>query len=130
MTVQMNYTGWLYDKHVKDKHGTKFDNTGDHSGQPFSFPLGQGQIINGGDKGMAGMRVDGKRTLLIPAELGYGACGTCDVIPFNTSLAFDVKLMNDKKPACRSRPIYLFRCADGVRPHLGKSLFTCLRKID
>lgn len=93
MTVQVLYTGWLYDDRAKDKHGTKFDSTDDHGGQPFSFPLGQGQVIKGWDQGVAGMRVGGERTLLIPAELGYGARGASDVIPPNTSLVFDVKLV-------------------------------------
>lgn len=93
MTVQVLYTGWLYDDRAKDKHGTKFDSTDDHGGQPFSFPLGQGQVIKGWDQGVAGMRVGGERTLLIPAELGYGARGASDVIPPNASLVFDVKLV-------------------------------------
>ncbi|BFI95709.1 MAG: FKBP-type peptidyl-prolyl cis-trans isomerase [Rhodanobacter sp.] len=93
MTVQVLYTGWLYDDRAKDKHGTQFDSTADHGGKPFSFPLGQGQVIQGWDQGVAGMRVGGERTLLIPAELGYGARGASDVIPPNTSLVFDVKLV-------------------------------------
>lgn len=93
MTVQVLYTGWLYDDRAKDKHGTKFDSTDDHGGQSFSFPLGQGQVIKGWDQGVAGMHVGGERTLLIPAELGYGARGAGDVIPPNASLVFDVKLV-------------------------------------
>ena len=93
MTVQVLYTGWLYDEHAKDKHGGKFDSTDDHGGQPFSFPLGRGQVIEGWDQGVAGMRVGGERTLLIPAELGYGAHGAGGVIPPNASLVFDVKLV-------------------------------------
>ena len=98
MTVQVLYTGWLYDEHAKDKHGSKFDSTDDHGGEPFSFPLGQGQVIKGWDQGVAGMRVGGERTLLIPAELGYGARGTGDVIPPNASLVFDVKLVGVGSP--------------------------------
>ncbi|MEW9572930.1 FKBP-type peptidyl-prolyl cis-trans isomerase [Rhodanobacter sp. Si-c] len=93
MTVQVQYTGWLYDEHAKDKHGSKFDSTGDHGGEPFSFTLGQGQVIKGWDQGVAGMHVGGERTLLIPAELGYGARGAGGVIPPNASLVFDVKLV-------------------------------------
>lgn len=93
MTVQVLYTGWLYDEHAKDKHGSKFDSTDDHGGEPFSFPLGEGQVIKGWDQGVAGMRVGGERTLLIPAELGYGARGAGGVIPPNASLVFDVKLV-------------------------------------
>ena len=98
MTVQVLYTGWLYDEHAKDKHGTKFDSTDDHGGQPFSFPLGQGQVIKGWDQGVAGMHVGGERTLLIPAELGYGARGAGGVIPPNASLVFDVKLVGVGQP--------------------------------
>jgi len=93
MTVRVLYTGWLYDDRAKDKHGTQFDSTSEHGGQPFSFPLGQGQVIQGWDQGVAGMRVGGERTLLIPAKLGYGARGAGDVIPPNASLVFDVKLV-------------------------------------
>lgn len=93
MTVQVLYTGWLYDDRAKDKHGTQFDSTDSHGGQPFAFALGQGQVIQGWDQGVAGMRVGGERTLLIPAKLGYGARGASDVIPPNTSLVFDVKLV-------------------------------------
>ncbi|MBD8879433.1 FKBP-type peptidyl-prolyl cis-trans isomerase [Rhodanobacter sp. 7MK24] len=93
MTVQVLYTGWLYDDRAKDKHGSKFDSTDDHGDQAFSFPLGQGQVIKGWDQGVTGMHVGGERTLLIPAELGYGARGASDVIPPNTSLVFDVKLV-------------------------------------
>ncbi len=98
MTVQVLYTGWLYDEHAKDKHGTKFDSTDDHGGDPFSFPLGQGQVIKGWDQGVAGMHVGGERTLLIPAELGYGARGAGGVIPPNASLVFDVKLVGVGQP--------------------------------
>lgn len=93
MTVRVLYTGWLYDDRAKDKHGTQFDSTSEHGDQPFSFPLGQGQVIQGWDQGVAGMRVGGERTLLIPAKLGYGARGAGDVIPPNASLVFDVKLV-------------------------------------
>lgn len=93
MTVQVQYTGWLYDEHAKDKHGSKFDSTADHGGAPFSFALGQGQVIKGWDQGVAGMHVGGERTLLIPAELGYGARGAGGVIPPDASLVFDVKLV-------------------------------------
>jgi len=93
MTVQVLYTGWLYDDTAKDKHGTKFDSSDDHGGRPFSFTLGQGMVIKGWDQGVAGMHVGGERTLLIPADLGYGAGGAGGVIPPNASLVFDVKLV-------------------------------------
>jgi FKBP-type peptidyl-prolyl cis-trans isomerase FkpA len=92
MTVQVNYTGWLYDQHAADKRGKKFDSSLDH-GQPFSFTLGQGMVIKGWDEGVAGMRVGGKRVLVIPAELGYGARGAGGVIPPGASLVFEVDLL-------------------------------------
>lgn len=93
MTVSVLYTGWLYDATAKDHHGAKFDSTDDHGGGAFAFPLGQGQVIEGWDKGVAGMRVGGERTLLIPAALGYGERGAGGVIPPNAALVFDVKLV-------------------------------------
>lgn len=97
MTVTVQYTGWLYDKDAKDKHGKKFDSSLDH-GQPFSFALGQGNVIEGWDKGVVGMRVGGKRTLLIPAALGYGLAGAGSDIPPNASLVFDVELLSVGSP--------------------------------
>lgn len=93
MRVSVLYTGWLYDATAKDKHGAKFDSTADHGGDPFTFPLGQGQVIEGWDQGVAGMRVGGERTLLIPAALGYGSRGAGGAIPPDASLVFDVKLV-------------------------------------
>ena len=92
MKVQVQYTGWLYDESAADKHGAKFDSSRDHGG-PFSFVLGHGDVISGWDQGVAGMRVGGKRTLLIPASLGYGANGAGDDIPPDASLVFDVELV-------------------------------------
>lgn len=92
MSVTVHYTGWLYDDRAKDKHGTKFDSSRDH-GEPFSFMLGQGSVIAGWDQGVAGMREGGKRILLIPAALGYGARGAGDDIPPNASLVFEVELL-------------------------------------
>lgn len=97
MTVTVQYTGWLYDKDAKDHHGKKFDSSLDH-GQPFSFVLGQGSVIEGWDKGVAGMHVGAKRTLLIPAALGYGAAGAGGDIPPNASLVFDVDLLSASAP--------------------------------
>ncbi len=87
--VSVHYTGWLY----KDgKAGTKFDSSKDR-GQPFSFGLGAGQVIRGWDEGVAGMKVGGKRHLIIPPDMGYGARGAGGVIPPNATLLFEVELL-------------------------------------
>ena len=87
--VSVHYTGWLYKDGAK---GAKFDSSLDR-GQPFGFALGAGQVIRGWDEGVAGMKVGGKRTLIIPPELGYGARGAGGVIPPNATLMFDVELL-------------------------------------
>lgn len=97
MDVLVHYTGWLYDENARDKRGAKFDSSRDH-GAPFNFTLGAGRVIEGWDKGVVGMRVGGKRTLLIPAALGYGANGAGDDIPPNASLVFDVELIDVSAP--------------------------------
>jgi FKBP-type peptidyl-prolyl cis-trans isomerase len=93
--VVVHYTGWLYDATAPDRHGKKFDSSVDR-GQPFSFPLGAGRVIKGWDEGVAGMKVGGKRTLIIPSEMGYGARGAGGVIPPNATLVFDVELLDVK----------------------------------
>ncbi len=87
--VSVHYTGWLYNNGAK---GAKFDSSLDR-GQPFAFALGAQQVIRGWDEGVAGMKVGGKRTLIIPPELGYGARGAGGVIPPNATLMFDVELL-------------------------------------
>lgn len=95
--VTVHYTGWLYDEKAKDKRGEKFDSSVDR-GEPFTFPLGGGQVIRGWDDGVAGMRVGGKRLLLIPSHYGYGSDGAGGVIPPNASLVFEVELLAVTKP--------------------------------
>jgi FKBP-type peptidyl-prolyl cis-trans isomerase FkpA len=91
--VTVHYTGWLYDPKAADKHGKKFDSSRDH-GQPFSFTLGARRVIAGWDQGVAGMKVGGTRTLVIPSELGYGARGAGADIPPHATLLFDVELLD------------------------------------
>jgi len=93
--VSVHYTGWLYDESAPDNKGEKFDSSVDR-GQPFEFNLGAGQVIQGWDQGFAGMKIGGKRTLIIPPEMGYGARGAGGVIPPNATLIFDVELLDVK----------------------------------
>jgi FKBP-type peptidyl-prolyl cis-trans isomerase len=93
MNVTVHYTGWLYEK---GQRGAKFDSSVDR-GQPFTFALGGSQVIKGWDEGVAGMKVGGKRELIIPPDLAYGASGAGGVIPPNATLDFEVELLKVAK---------------------------------
>lgn len=92
MSVTVHYTGWLYNDSAKDKHGSKFDSSRDH-GEPFTFSLGAGQVIEGWDQGVAGMKVGGRRKLVIPPALGYGDRGAGGAIKPGETLVFVVDLL-------------------------------------
>lgn len=90
----VQYTGWFFDETAADKRGSKFDSSYDRNGRPFSFHIGAGQVIRGWDEGVAGMRVGGKRVLMVPPELGYGRDGAGGgAIPADASLVFEVELI-------------------------------------
>ena len=91
-TAVVHYTGWLYTNGAK---GQKFDSSVDR-GEPFEFPVGQGRVIKGWDEGVASMKIGGKRTLIVPPGLGYGARGAGGAIPPNATLMFDVELLGVK----------------------------------
>jgi len=90
--ISVHYTGWRFDEGAQDSKGRKFDNSRDH-GNPFTFELGAGQVIQGWDNGFAGMKLGGQRTLVIPPEQGYGARGAGGVMPPNPALLFEVELL-------------------------------------
>jgi len=92
-TVQVNYTGWLY---VDGKRGSKFDSSLDRN-TPFDFKLGARQVIAGWDEGVEGMKVGGKRELIIPPDLAYGPRAVGGVIPANSTLDFEVELLKVTK---------------------------------
>jgi FKBP-type peptidyl-prolyl cis-trans isomerase FkpA len=93
--VVVHYTGWLYDPAAADGHGKKFDSSVDRN-IPFGFLLGTGKVIKGWDEGVAGMKVGGKRTLVIPPQKAYGERGAGGVIPPHSTLLFDVELIEVK----------------------------------
>jgi FKBP-type peptidyl-prolyl cis-trans isomerase FkpA len=88
----VQYTGWLYEASAADKKGKEFDSSA-NSGQPFRFVIGGGQVIKGWDQGVAGMKVGGRRRLIIPADLAYGTEGAGGVIPPGATLVFEVSLV-------------------------------------
>jgi FKBP-type peptidyl-prolyl cis-trans isomerase FkpA len=91
-TVTVHYTGWLYEESGPGHHGVKFDSSRDRN-SPFAFELGAGDVIEGWDQGVAGMKVGGKRTLIIPSSLAYGPYGNGSIPP-NAALVFDIELLN------------------------------------
>jgi FKBP-type peptidyl-prolyl cis-trans isomerase len=91
--VIVHYTGWLYEPAAAESKGTQFDSSVDR-GDPFVFPLGAGRVIKGWDEGVAGMKVGGKRTLIIPASMAYGDRGAGADIPPGATLLFDVELLD------------------------------------
>jgi FKBP-type peptidyl-prolyl cis-trans isomerase FkpA len=95
--VTVHYTGWRYDHAQPEKKGTTFDSSR-KGGQPFSFVLGQKQVITGWDQGVTGMKVGGQRRLVIPAALAYGDRGAGGVIPPGATLVFDVELLGVQPP--------------------------------
>jgi FKBP-type peptidyl-prolyl cis-trans isomerase len=95
-SVVVHYTGWLYAPAAPDHKGTKFDSSRDRN-EPFVFPLGGGRVIRGWDEGVAGMKVGGQRTLIIPPDMGYGSRGAGGVIPPGATLVFDVELLDVKR---------------------------------
>jgi FKBP-type peptidyl-prolyl cis-trans isomerase FkpA len=92
-TAVVNYTGWLFDPAAPAQHGAQFDSS--KGRDPFSFKLGGGQVIKGWDEGVQGMKVGGKRSLIIPASMGYGDTGA-GPIPPNATLIFEVELLDVK----------------------------------
>ncbi|RDS80325.1 FKBP-type peptidyl-prolyl cis-trans isomerase [Dyella psychrodurans] len=90
--VRINYTGWLYDAKAADHHGAKFDSSYD-SGRPLVFTVGAEQVIPGMDSAVRGMRVGGKREVIIPSKMGYGPRGAGSDIPPNSALVFDIELL-------------------------------------
>ena len=94
-TVYMHYTGWLYKPMAVKQHGRKFDSSFDR-GQPLEFVLGTGRVIKGWDQGIVGMKVGGKRTLVIPSYLAYGSRGAGEIIKPGSDLIFDVELVDVK----------------------------------
>jgi FKBP-type peptidyl-prolyl cis-trans isomerase FkpA len=95
LSVTVHYTGWLYDPSNPEGKGEKFDSSLDR-GEPFTFLLGGQQVIQGWDEGVAGMKTGGKRTLIIPSQMGYGSRGAGGVIPPYAALVFDVELLGVK----------------------------------
>jgi FKBP-type peptidyl-prolyl cis-trans isomerase FkpA len=91
--VSIQYTGWLYDAKAPDHHGAKIDSSYD-SGHPLDFALGANQVVEGMENAVKGMKVGGKRTVVVPSSLGYGKRGAAPEIPPNSALVFDIELVD------------------------------------
>jgi len=116
-TCLVHYTGWLWENNAK---GKEFDSSVGR-GEPFSFPVGLGQVIKGWDEGVATMKVGGKRELLIPAKLGYGARGSSGVIPPNATLLFEVELLQLFKKTESGLQFSDTKEGTGATPKLGQT---------
>jgi len=90
--VRINYTCWLYDAKAPDHHGAKIDSSYD-SGRPLSFLIGSNEVVEGMDSGVKGMKVGGKRTIIVPSRMGYGHRGSPPDVPANSALVFDIQLL-------------------------------------
>jgi FKBP-type peptidyl-prolyl cis-trans isomerase FkpA len=90
--VRINYTCWLYDAKAPDHHGAKIDSSYD-SGRPLSFLVGSNEVVEGMDSGIKGMKVGGKRTIVVPSRMGYGRRGSPPDVPPNSALVFDIELL-------------------------------------
>jgi FKBP-type peptidyl-prolyl cis-trans isomerase FkpA len=90
--LTVHYTGWIYDENTADHHGAQFDSSVDRN-QPYTFTLGVTNVIEGWQQGVAGMRVGGRRTLIIPPHLAYGSAGRPPIPPY-AALVFDIELLN------------------------------------
>ena len=90
--VRIQYTGWLYDAKAPDHHGAKVDSSYD-SGRPLSFTMGANEVVEGMESGVRGMKVGGKRTIIVPSRMGYGKRGAAPEVPPNSALVFDIELL-------------------------------------
>ena len=90
--VRINYTGWLFDAKAPDHRGAKIDSSYD-SGRPLGFLVGSNEVVEGMDSGVKGMKVGGKRTIVIPSRMGYGHRGAPPDVPPNSALVFDIELL-------------------------------------
>ncbi|RUL69578.1 FKBP-type peptidyl-prolyl cis-trans isomerase [Dyella choica] len=90
--VRIQYTGWLYDSKALDHHGAKVDSSYD-SGRPLSFTMGANEVVEGMESGVRGMKVGGKRTIIVPSRMGYGRRGAAPEVPPNSALVFDIELL-------------------------------------